>query len=351
MEEYKKNYDKVKEVIHSNIEINVHDTIKLQNLIRLSDRMDEILRQYEKLLRQESEPKIPIQIVVEQEQIIDDVYINSEPFECSICLEDVETGSGFVFRDCKHSFCKSCLRGYLKDKISEANVLDIKCPDASCTQTLQYNEIKLLLDYAAFQKYEQFSFMAALKMEPNLKWCTNPRGCQNAFIGDPVNPRMVCSACNWEFCFLCSEPWHNGTCEQYQKWKVDNGKVDTEFEKWAKSHSKPCPNCKMMIQKNSGCNHITCANCRFGFCWLCDGKYTDNHYDIYNLLGCPGLQFKGDDSTDQFGKSVGMKILVGAGMIVGVPIAVAVGIPVSILGGTVYGIAKLGKLIKKEIID
>jgi len=107
----------------------------------------------------------------------------------------------------------------------------------------------------------------------------------------------------------------------------------------------------MMIQKNSGCNHITCVNCRFQFCWLCDSKYTENHYDIYNLLGCPGLQFKGDDSTDQFAKSVGMKILVGAGMVVGVPIAIGIGIPVGIIGGAAYGVTKAIKNIKKILED
>jgi len=219
----------------------------------------------------------------------------------------------------------------------------------SFIQILPYHEIKLIVDDDTFQKYEQFSFMAALKSEPNLKWCTNPRGCQNAMIGDASNPKMICDICKWEFCFLCSEPWHIGSCDEYQKWKVENGKVDLEFDKWAKNHSKPCPNCKMMIQKNSGCNHITCASCRFQFCWLCDAKYTDNHYDIYNVLGCPGLQFKGDDSIDQFAKSVGMKILVGAGMVVGVPLALAIGIPVGVIGGAFYGVSKAVKEIKKKI--
>jgi len=263
-------------------------------------------------------------------------------------MDDVESGGGFAIRHCHHSYCINCLQGYLKDKISEANVLDIKCPDPTCNVTFQYNDIKMILDEGLFKKYEDFSFLAALKDEPNVRWCTNPKGCGNAFIGDPHNPKMVCAVCNWEFCFLCSDQWHIGTCDDYKKWKEENGKVDMEFIKWAKENSKPCPKCKMMIQKNSGCNHITCASCKFQFCWLCDGKYTDKHYEIYNVLGCPGLQFKGDDSTHQFGKSVGMKVLIGSAMVVGAPFALVGGVVGGVVGGGYLGIKKLSKMIKKK---
>lgn len=33
------------------------------------------------------------------------------------------------------------------------------------------------------------------------------------------------------------------------------------------STSKPCPNCRMQIFKDSGCKHMWCTNCHFGFDW------------------------------------------------------------------------------------
>jgi len=63
------------------------------------------------------------------------------------------------------------------------------------------------------------------------------------------------------------------------------GKDETLNIGWIKKNAKQCPNCKMSIEKNQGCMHMTCRNCKHEFCWLCTedwkqhGSKTGGYYD------------------------------------------------------------------------
>ena len=51
---------------------------------------------------------------------------------------------------------------------------------------------------------------------------------------------------------------------------------------------KKCPKCKIIIEKDKGCNHITCTKCGFQWCWLCNEKYDETHFKQGK---CKGFQF------------------------------------------------------------
>ena len=51
---------------------------------------------------------------------------------------------------------------------------------------------------------------------------------------------------------------------------------------------KQCPRCKIYTEKNEGCNHMTCTECKYQWCWLCEGEYQDGHFRTGQ---CNGLQF------------------------------------------------------------
>jgi len=45
---------------------------------------------------------------------------------------------------------------------------------------------------------------------------------------------------------------------------------------WIYNNTKNCPKCKNPIEKNQGCNHMTCrppGGCKFEFCWVCLGDW------------------------------------------------------------------------------
>lgn len=55
------------------------------------------------------------------------------------------------------------------------------------------------------------------------------------------------------------------------KW-LQKCKDDSETANWISAHTKDCPKCQSAIEKNGGCNHMTCRKCRYEFCWVCMGK-------------------------------------------------------------------------------
>jgi hypothetical protein len=53
------------------------------------------------------------------------------------------------------------------DKIQNGAVLDIPCPDQNCDKTLGgmgYYDVRALVSETQFRKYEEFCFVAALKV-------------------------------------------------------------------------------------------------------------------------------------------------------------------------------------------
>ena len=71
-----------------------------------------------------------------------------------------------------------------------------------------------------------------------------------------------------------------------------NQNVDIGYSKWALNKDvQKCPKCRMGIEKADGCNHMTCSSCRYEFCWICKGPYTDSHFEVWNIFGCPGAQY------------------------------------------------------------
>ena len=39
---------------------------------------------------------------------------------------------------------------------------------------------------------------------------------------------------------------------------------------------RKCPNCKMVVQKNKGCDHMTCY-CSYEFCYICGQGINPSH--------------------------------------------------------------------------
>jgi hypothetical protein len=76
---------------------------------------------------------------------------------------------------------------------------------------------------------------------------------------------------------------------------IINQVIDEDFDKWKKGKLiKQCPSCQYWTEKNEGCNHMTCKGCGYMWCWLCEGRYEEDHYRRGG--SCYGMQF-GDNRS------------------------------------------------------
>jgi len=132
-----------------------------------------------------------------------------------------------------------------------------------------------------------------LRADPLFRNClrTNCPSGQIHEAGD-AEPLMICAACGYKMCYLHSLPWHEGqTCTQYDDSQRHRVEDDASLALIAEV-TKPCPGerCGVPIQKNQGCDHVTCKpelisydfqsldgipgySCRHEFCWQCLQPY------------------------------------------------------------------------------
>ena len=76
---------------------------------------------------------------------------------------------------------------------------------------------------------------------------------------------MVCENCGAQSCYNHEVIWHaDQSCTEYDKLKK---KSDFATVKYISKETKACPGCSIPIEKDGGCDHITCSKCKHEFCW------------------------------------------------------------------------------------
>jgi len=208
---------------------------------------------------------------------------NSEPIECAICCDEKPPSEIYTYFQCGHRYCTQCLREYYATHIKEGDV-KLRCPYPNCpTAVLPMQITAVVTDAALLQKYNQFAWFDQVKSNPNTRWCTKP-GCETVLTrqDDAVDQKVVCSGCETVTCFLCGDEWHEGfSCQGNRDRKVRLGLADTSVEDYAKKNVddvRICPRCAVPIEKNKGCNTMTCSFCGCAFCWLCGQVMTPGHF-------------------------------------------------------------------------
>ncbi|UJO21663.1 E3 ubiquitin-protein ligase dbl4 [Fulvia fulva] len=227
-------------------------------------------------------------------------------FACDICCEDESGLESFAMR-CGHRFCVNCYRQYLTQKIrEEGEAARIKCPGDGCSNVVDAKSLELLIPSDLTDRYHELLMRTYVDDKDNLKWCPAPECVYAIECGvkkrdlNKVVPTVHCD-CKHAFCFGCTLADHQPCpCGLVKKW-LKKCEDDSETANWISANTKECPKCNSTIEKNGGCNHMTCRKCRNEFCWMCMGVWSEHGTSWYN---CNRFEEKsGHDARDAQARS------------------------------------------------
>eukprot|EP00727_Mastigamoeba_balamuthi_P006430 m51a1_g2407 putative ubiquitin-protein ligase (716) ;mRNA; f:774107-776751 len=201
------------------------------------------------------------------------------PVMCTVCGETVGPESACALQ-CKHWFCTDCWVSYLTLKINEGQSCFITCPAHKCSLIVDQELVERIVPKELYAKYVAFITKSFVDDNPDVKWCPAP-GCGNALKADQCIKGIGYCTCGYRFCWECGEEAHMpATCAEVLSWKkkcLD----DSETVHWIMTNTQSCPKCKSSIEKNGGCNHMTCRKCKHEFCWVCHGDWK-GHTNFYS---------------------------------------------------------------------
>jgi hypothetical protein len=154
------------------------------------------------------------------------------------------------------------------------------------------------------KKYHRFHQNILVTLDPTKSWCPLPNCGGIATLLQPsvaaatavttaatavttaasYRHEAQCELCQFRFCTQClkdhSTTWSSVVCSlsslPSSGQKSNSAAEDKSIQKWKSNHggvSRKCPQCRHHIEKNGGCNHMTCTFCKHEFCWCCKSTY------------------------------------------------------------------------------
>ncbi|XP_052769359.1 uncharacterized protein LOC128209377 isoform X1 [Mya arenaria] len=215
---------------------------------------------------------------------------------CVICYTDELSRAPVIMIKCGHIFHLHCVERVLQNRWVGAriNFKFMNCP--LCNVKIDHPKLKVLLETLCSLE-DKVNKVAMARLEKDgltkSKEITSPGG---QYFNNPAG--FATDKFIFYSCYACKKPYYAGedsngcasamedtleeanlicsTCLARKAPKIGKDiqkEENVESQKKIKSTTKKCPHCKVNIEKNAGCNQMTCFVCGTNFCWLCEKKW------------------------------------------------------------------------------
>jgi len=208
-----------------------------------------------------------------------------KPNVCDLCFEDKKEHEFCTLSCCGHNAsCSDCLAEMMNVSLKEKTTAQILCPNRDCLRAISEQNVRNITHSHPDIHKTYLDVSDQEWLAKNTKHCPTP-DCSFAFMNDQeVQQSFKCPQCSHTYCSNCLKSHSTKmTCTQAEEdLKLTGNKTRAEQadNEWKRQNSKKCPQCRADIQKNEGCNHMTCK-CRYQFCWVCLGPWNPK------LCNCP----------------------------------------------------------------
>ncbi|CAE6409214.1 unnamed protein product [Rhizoctonia solani] len=212
---------------------------------------------------------------------------NVETQMCVVCFEQgahVRFAARSPTIMCQHgaTVCVSCFEQHILIAIHKSRTVDIRCPHEGCGKMLEYQDIYCSVrDWGMLAYYEQLLIRREMGSTEQFVWCKNPI-CTSGQVHKPgpSQPIVTCNTCRQRSCYIHDRPWHEGlSCAEFDIKLRKYEEQDLATRTYLVKNTKSCPKCKRKIERNGGCDHMTCqlpGGCGHEFCWECLADGSDH---------------------------------------------------------------------------
>lgn len=227
------------------------------------------------------------------------------PESCPTCWQDISDDNYVLtLAACGHSFCCVCIAGKLKSCLLSDSTRPC-CPD--CRTRYSEREVDIVLAFIgetngedlAERLWQLYSSVIHREAQPGGQQieCLH---CQAVFWLDPGQ-----ELCDDDRCIRCGHPPQQlpqaaaaAVAAHDAGSAVPAGaealsQAGVEQQDPLVSQLPRCPSCNVPVERNGGCDHMTCSLCQTEFCYICGQRLQGNwadHFSLEDTYRCTGGQ-------------------------------------------------------------